>query len=134
MARERVAMWLLLCSRSLLLMRPRDALIGIALLAAVSGCSPGEPEPVCDRLGSFHRLARNELESLRAGELISAKEWQCMADALAALDHETSKRCVTTPQYLDALQDSQRTAYAACLTPPRDSVVERAIVRSLPGS
>ena len=133
MARESVAMWLLLRSRSLLPIHPRCALIGIAVLVAVSGCSPVEPEAVCDRLGSFHRLARNKLERLHVAELISAREWKCMADALAALDQEISRRCVTTPQYLDALQDSQRTAYAACLTPPRDSVVERAVVRSLPG-
>jgi hypothetical protein len=100
-------------------------------MAAVSGCSPAEPEAVCDRLGSFHRLARNKLESLRVAELISTREWKCMADALATLDREISKRCVTTPQYLDALKDSQRAAYAACLTPPRDPVVERAIVRRL---
>jgi hypothetical protein len=109
-------------------------LIRIALLVAVSGCSQVEPEAVCDRLGSFHRLGRNQLERLRAAEVISAREWKCMADALAALDREISMRCVTTPQYLDALQDLQRKAYSACLTPPRDSVVEAAIVRSLPGT
>ena len=103
------------------------------MLVAVSGCSQVEPETVCDRLGSFHRLGRNQLERLRAGELISAREWKCMAEALAALDQEISRRCVTTPQYLDALQDSQRKAYSTCLTPPRDSVVERAVGRSLPG-
>jgi hypothetical protein len=113
--------------------RLRCALVRIAMLVAVSGCSQVEPEAVCDRLGSFHRLGRSELESLRARELISAGEWRCMADALAGLDHEISRRCVTTPQYLDAVQDSQRKAYSACLTPPRDSFVEAAVVRSLPG-
>jgi hypothetical protein len=133
MAGESVAMWLLLRSRSLLPVRPRDALIWIALLVAVSGCSPAEPEEVCDRLGSFHRVARDELERLRGMELISGSEWKCMVDALAALDQESTKRCATAPQYLDVLQDAQRTAYSACLTPTRDSVVERAVVRSLPG-
>jgi hypothetical protein len=107
--------------------------ICIAVIAAVSGCSPAEPEAVCDRVGTFHRLARNKLESLRVAELISAIEWECMTEALAALDQEISKRCVTTPQYLDALKGSQRASYAACLNPPRDSVVETAIVRSLSG-
>ena len=133
MARESVAMRILLRSRPLLAVRPRHALIRIAVLIAVSGCSPVEPEAVCDRLGSIHRSARNKLESLRVAELISTREWKCMAEALAALDRDISRRCVTTPQYLDALQDSQRKAYAACLTPPRDSVVERAVVRSVPG-
>ena len=126
-------MWPLLRSRFFFPVRPGRALIQIAVLVAVSGCSPGEPEAVCDRLGSFHRLGRGKLETLRARELISAREWKCMAEALAALDQEISRRCVTTPQYLDALQDSQRTAYSSCLTPPRDSVVERAVVRSFPG-
>ena len=113
--------------------RPTHALIAIVLLAAVSGCSPAEPEAVCDRLGSYHRMARNELERLRGAELISEGEWKCMADALATLDQEITKRCVTTPQYLDALQEEQRMGYSACLTPPRDSVLERAVVRRLPG-
>jgi len=133
MTRENVATWLLLRSRSLLAVRPRRALIGIALVVAVSACSPVEPEAVCDRLGSFHRLARDELERLRGMELITASEWKCMVDALATLDQEITKLCETTPQYLDALQEAQRTSYSACLTPPRDAVVERAVVRSLPG-
>jgi predicted small secreted protein len=102
--------------------------------AALAACSTGEGagKNVCDQLGSFHRDARSGLERLRTSDLVSHPEWECMAEQLAGLDESLTERCAASPLTLAQLREEQRTRYGGCLDPPRDEVLQHAVVRRLP--
>ena len=88
---------------------------------------------MCGQLGTFHRGSRDNLERLRVNDMVSMPEWTCLTQALAALDEAFTSRCESEDLGFRQIRDEQRLAYAACFEPPKDGVVEKAIVRSLPG-
>lgn len=102
---------------------------------SVAACSGGgsAAKSVCDQIGTFHRASRNSLERLRINDMVEAEEWKCLAQALADLDAALTERCESAPVTLGEIKQEQRSAYAACLDPPRDAVLQKAVVRSLPG-
>jgi len=105
-----------------------------AALVVLAACSGGEPAQTsaCEQLGTFHRTSRNSLERLRINDMVEPAEWKCLAQALADLDAALTKRCESTAVTLADIKQEQRSAYAACLDPPRDAVLQKAVVRSLP--
>ena len=109
--------------------------IAAATLVALAACSSGESaqRSVCDQLGTFHRTSRNSLELLRINDMVEAEEWKCLAQALAELDSALTERCESAPVTLGEIKQEQRSAYAACFDPPRDAVLQKVVVRSLPG-
>ena len=108
--------------------------LSAATLVALAACSGDEPAQtsVCEQLGTFHRTSRNNLERLRINDMVEPAEWKCLAEALADLDAALTKRCETTAVTLGEIKQEQRSGYSACLDPPRDAVLQKAVVRSLP--
>lgn len=106
-------------------------LAGLAL-ASCGGDAADAPN-VCHQIGTFHRSARDSLEQLRTHHMVSSAEWRCLADALAGLDATLTRRCESAAVTLGEIRREQRAAYAACFDPPRDAVLQKALVRSLPG-
>lgn len=107
--------------------------VAVATLVALAACSGGEPaQSVCEKLGTFHRTSRDSLERLRINDMIEPGEWKCLAQVLADLDAALTKRCESTAVTLNEIKQEQHSAYSACLDPPRNAVLQKAVVRSLP--
>ena len=113
--------------------KPRGVLSTSLAVAGLATCSSGEGagENVCDQLGTFHRDSRASLERRRTSDLVSHAEGECMAQELAGLDESHTERCATSPLTFEQLREEQRARYRGCLDPPRDDVLQHAIVRRL---
>lgn len=87
-------------------------------------------EEPCRFMGTFHRLSRGQVETLRMEHRITSDEWKCTAGKLAEVDRRFTRECNARPVAYPDLVQALRDEYSRCFPADRQHLVDEAMAFS----